>query len=41
VRHVRPKPAQPPAELLVKFFTDDPDVVIYWLIDSPKGELGL
>jgi anti-sigma factor RsiW len=32
---VPPKPAQEP--LLVKMFTDDPDVVIYWLID-PKGD---
>lgn len=41
-RPARPKPAPQPAEpLMVKFFTDDPDVVIYWLIDRPKGEIGL
>ena len=34
----RPKVAEPPQEpLLVKMFTDDPDIVIYWLID-PKGD---
>lgn len=48
VKHVRPKPkapsvpSEPPAQqLMVKFFTDDPDIVIYWLIDPPKGEVGL
>lgn len=41
-RRPRPKPAPQTAEpLMVKFFTDDPDVVIYWLIDPPKGEIGL
>ena len=43
--HVRPKPAPLTAKaaepLMVKFFTDDPDVVIYWLIDPPKGDIGL
>jgi len=37
----RPRPARPalPAEpLLVKFLTDDPDIVIYWLIDPVQGE---
>ena len=35
---VRPMAAEPPQEpLLVKMFTDDPDVVIYWLIE-PKGD---
>jgi hypothetical protein len=47
---VKPKPARrarvakaaPPAEpLLVKFLTDDPDVVIYWLIDPVQGEQAL
>jgi hypothetical protein len=41
VRRVRTKPEPPQEQLFVKFFTDDPDVVIYWLIDSPKGEIGL
>ncbi|MEO5923459.1 MAG: hypothetical protein ABIR70_06505 [Bryobacteraceae bacterium] len=27
--------------LLVKFFTDDPEVVIYWLIDPIQGEQAL
>lgn len=38
------KPAPPTkAEepLLVKFLTDDPDVVIYWLIDPVQGEQAL
>ena len=35
-----PKPAAAPQEpLLVKMFTDDPDVVIYWLIDAEGGSL--
>jgi hypothetical protein len=29
------------APLLVKFLTDDPDVVIYWLIDPVQGEQAL
>jgi len=38
VRRIRPaKPAPPTEPMLVKFLTDDPDVVIYWLIDS-QGE---
>jgi len=40
---VRPRPsrAQPPAApepLLVKLYTDDPDVIIYWLIERTGGE---
>jgi hypothetical protein len=31
----RPKAAEP---LKIKMLTDDPDVVIYWLIDSERGE---
>jgi hypothetical protein len=40
IRRARPtKPVPPPAEpLLVKFLTDDPDVVIYWQIDPVQGE---
>jgi anti-sigma factor RsiW len=34
VRRPVPKPQEP---LLVKMFTDDPDVVIYWLIDAEGG----
>jgi len=42
VRRLRPvKPAQPAEPLLVKFLTDDPDVVIYWLIDPVQGEQAL
>ena len=38
VRRPAPKPAAAPQEpLLVKLFTDDPDVVIYWLIDAEGG----
>lgn len=37
----KPKPEVSQEPLLVKFFTDDPDVVIYWLIDPPKGDLSL
>ncbi len=33
----RPRAAAPQEPLLVKMFTDDPDVVIYWLID-PNGD---
>jgi hypothetical protein len=34
-----PPPAPRPSEpLLVKMFTDDPDVVIYWIIDRKNGE---
>ena len=42
VRRSRPvKPAQPAEPLLVKFLTDDPDVVVYWLIDPVQGEQAL
>ncbi|MCC7174892.1 MAG: hypothetical protein IT159_06820 [Bryobacterales bacterium] len=35
VRRPAPEPTPAPqAPLLVKMFTDDPDVVIYWLIDA-------
>lgn len=38
-RRKPPATAQPVEEpLLVKFLTDDPDVVIYWLIDPKQGE---
>ena len=42
VRHARKAPpatAEPPADepLTVKLITDDPDVVIYWIIDA-KGD---
>ena len=32
------KPAVAAEPLLVKFFTDDPDVVIYWIIDQNGGK---
>lgn len=35
-RPVKPAPLAEP--LLVKFLTDDPDVVIYWLVDPVQGE---
>ncbi len=42
VRRARPANPAPPAEpLLVKFFSDDPDVVIYWLVDPVQGEQAL
>jgi hypothetical protein len=42
-RHLAAKPEPKPAEaepLLVKFITDDPNVVVYWIVD-PQGEPGL
>jgi Putative zinc-finger len=30
-------PAQPPQETMVKLYTDDPNIVIYWLIDQNGG----
>lgn len=37
-----PLPERPPEQpLLVKFFTDDPDVVVYWIVDPNQGEPGL
>jgi len=41
VRHHlhRPPAAQPGPPLLVQFVTDDPNIVVYWLIDQkPKGD---
>jgi len=32
---------QPEQPLLVKFITDDPDVVVYWIVDNNQGEPGL
>jgi len=32
------KPGAESEPLLVKFFTDDPDVVIYWIIDQKEGK---
>jgi hypothetical protein len=34
-----PKPAEPPKEIMVKLLTDDPNVVIYWLVDQNGGAL--
>jgi hypothetical protein len=47
VRRLKPRPEpetalpveEPAQPLLVKMLTPDPDVVIYWLIDPPKGEV--
>ncbi len=36
-----PEEKDAPQEMLVQMFTDDPDVVIYWLVDSKQGDLGL
>lgn len=41
VRRTRTVKAVPAEPLLVKFLTDDPDVVIYWLIDPVQGEQAL
>jgi anti-sigma factor RsiW len=40
VRHRRPAPAaQPGPPLLVQFVTDNPNIVIYWLVDQkPQGD---
>ncbi len=37
---LKPEPA-PEQPLLVKFITDDPDVVVYWIVDPNQGEPGL
>src|SRR5262245_34171595 len=34
--HTEP-PAEPPKPLVVKLLTDDPDIVIYWLVDEKNG----
>ena len=37
VRHRRnPKPAAPDQPLQIKMLTDDPDVVIYWIVDKKR-----
>lgn len=40
VRHRRRVPAEPPGlPLLVQFVTDNPNIVIYWLVDQkPQGD---
>ncbi|MBM3745882.1 MAG: hypothetical protein FJW34_08795 [Acidobacteria bacterium] len=37
-RPTRAKPPAAPEPLLVKLYTDDPDVIIYWLIEKTGGE---
>jgi hypothetical protein len=32
-----PEPSETPKELVVKLLTDDPNVVIYWLVDQKNG----
>ena len=32
-------PADPPKQIVVKLLTDDPNIVIYWLVDQPGGTL--
>jgi hypothetical protein len=32
-----PTPSETPKELVVKLLTDDPNVVIYWLVDQKNG----
>jgi anti-sigma factor RsiW len=34
---VQPKAAEAPRQVAIKLFTDDPNIVIYWLVDQ-KGE---
>jgi len=31
------QPAKEPRQVLVKLLTDDPNIVIYWLIDEKNG----
>ena len=31
------EPAEPPKQLVVKLVTDDPNIVIYWLLDQKTG----
>jgi hypothetical protein len=33
------RPAVEPQQIVMKLFTDDPDIVIYWLLDSQGGKL--
>jgi hypothetical protein len=42
-RELRPQPkaAVPEEPMLVKFLTDDPEVVVYWIVDPNQGEPGL
>lgn len=37
-RHRHPPVAQPGPPLLVQFVTDNPNIVIYWLIDQKQGD---
>lgn len=37
-RQAKPAP-EPPQEIMVKLLTDDPTVVIYWLVDQNGGSL--
>src|SRR5262245_2423886 len=36
---ISPEPAEQPKPLVVKLLTDDPNIVIYWLIDQNGGAL--
>jgi DNA-directed RNA polymerase specialized sigma24 family protein len=36
---VPPEPSEPAKPLVVKLLTDDPNIVIYWLIDNTGGAL--
>ncbi len=40
-RHVAPDEAssKPPQEIVVKLLTDDPNIIIYWLVDQNGGSL--
>jgi hypothetical protein len=31
------EPTEPPKPLMVKLLTDDPNIVIYWLVDQKTG----
>jgi len=37
VRRLKPKPAAEPKQVVVKLLTDDPNIVIYWLVDEKNG----
>ena len=37
-RHARPRVAEPGPPLLVQFATDNPEIVIYWLVDQKQGD---
>lgn len=40
-RQAKPKPVEQEQPLLVKFITEDPEVVVYWIVEPNQGEPGL